>query len=83
MIHHATDHTALFTTYGGVIASVTLYDLRISELGVIVSALVAVLGFSVHVWITVKRNRREQELFNLQMELLRHGTKATDAGAGP
>lgn len=75
MIHHATDHTALFTTYGGVIASVTLYDLRISELGVIVSALVAVSGFMLHLWITLKRNQREKELHRLQMEILRNDSQ--------
>lgn len=77
----AIDHAALLTTYGGAVTSLTLWGLRLSDLSVMVSAFVAILGFAVHLWITVKRDRREQEIHLTQLEILRNGNPSVDKGA--
>lgn len=74
------DHAALLTTYGGAVTSMTLWGLRLSDISVMVSAFVAILGFGVHLWITLKRNGREQELHTIHMERLRNGDPSVDKG---
>lgn len=47
-------------TYVGTTAAVTLWGLSISDVAVIVSTTVAVLGFALHLWLSIRRERREK-----------------------
>ena len=47
--------------YGGAATTGILWGLSVSEVAVIVSALVAVLGFIVHAWSVVRKDRRDGE----------------------
>lgn len=57
--------------YGGAGSAITVWGLQLSEIAAILSALVAVLGFAVHVWYTLQRNRRAEETHRAEMEGLR------------
>jgi hypothetical protein len=55
----STETLARAATWCGTTSAVTLWGLQVSDLAVIVSAGVAVLGFFVHVIMTMRRERRE------------------------
>lgn len=54
--------------YGGAASSLVLWGLRLGDVAAMVSAVVAVLGFALHVWATWRRDRREAERHRLEME---------------
>lgn len=78
-----TDTTAQVAMYGGAATAGTIWHLQLGDVGVIVSMLVAVLGFAVHAWALWRKDRRAQELHQLNVEALR-GAKAAvkETGAG-
>lgn len=47
-------------TVASAATSITLFGLSVSEVAVIVSAVVAVASFALHVWYTLEKNRREE-----------------------
>lgn len=47
--------------YGGAAATGIFWGLSVSDLAVILSMIVAVLGFIVHAWATIRKDRRELE----------------------
>ncbi len=47
--------------YGGAMATGVFWGLSVSDIAVILSAFVAFLGFLVHAWATIRKDRREQE----------------------
>lgn len=55
-----TDRAAEASTYVATIATVTLWGLSLSEIAVTFSALVAGMSFAVHLWASVRRDRREE-----------------------
>lgn len=69
------DSGAQTSTYTGAGVAVYYGWFNIHEWAAIAGALVAVLGFAVHVWYTVQRNRRAEEAHRAEMEGLR-GAKA-------
>jgi hypothetical protein len=81
MTETVADHAAQVTTYAGASSAAVFWGLQISDIGVIVSALVAVLGFCLHVWLSLRRERREQQQHRLVMEKM-SGAKTSDVAAG-
>lgn len=69
------DPAAQVAMYGGAATAGAFWHLQLGDVGVIVSMLVAVLGFAVHAWALVRKDRRAQELHQLNVEALR-GAKA-------
>lgn len=57
------------TSLASAATSITLFGLSASELGVAVSAAVAVLTFAMHVWYTVRKDRRAREIHRRRLEL--------------
>jgi len=53
--------------YGGAAATGVFWGLSVSDLAVIVSMIVAVLGFIIHAWATIRKDRRELERHNAIM----------------
>lgn len=49
--------------------SITLFGMNASEFGVLVSAIVAVLTFGLHVWYTVRKDTRAREIHKRRLEL--------------
>lgn len=58
-------------TYGGAGGAFVLWGLHLSDLGVIVSAIVALAGFAVQLYLAVVRERREREFYRQRMETMR------------
>lgn len=48
--------------------SITLFGFSVSELGVIVSALVALATFGMHVWYTLRKDARAREIHKRRIE---------------
>ena len=48
--------------------SITLFGMSVSVLGVIVSAVVALATFGLHVWYTVRKDRRAREIHKRRIE---------------
>jgi hypothetical protein len=61
--------------YGGAAVTGVLWGLSVPDWAVIISMLVAVMGFIVHAWATVRKDRREAAAHDAQMQEL----KATHA----
>ena len=61
--------------YGGAATTGVLWGLSVSEVAVVISMIVAVLGFIVHTWAVVRKDRREAQEHAAQMAELRatHG----------
>jgi len=57
--------------YGGAAATGLFWGLSVSDIAVILSALVAVAGFIVHAWATIRKDRREKEQHDAHMAELR------------
>jgi len=57
--------------YGGAAATGVLWGLSVSDVAVIGSMIVAVLGFIVHAWATIRKDRREAERHAAAMAELR------------
>jgi hypothetical protein len=55
-----TDRAAEASTYIATIATVTFWGLSISEIAVTFSAIVAGMSFAVHLWASIRRDRREE-----------------------
>lgn len=49
--------------------SITLFGFSISEWGVLISAVVAVLTFGLHVWYTVRKDKRAREIHKRRLEI--------------
>lgn len=79
--HHVTEKLSEVATYGGATSAGILWGLQISDIGVIVSVVVAVLGFAVSLWFHITRERREQEQHKLIMEMMRRGASTVDVKA--
>lgn len=47
--------------YGGAASAGIMWGMSLSEIAVLISAIVAVLGFILHTWATFRRDRREME----------------------
>lgn len=60
--------TADVAMYGGAASSLVLWGLRVGDVAAMVSAVIALLGFAVHVWATLRRDKREAERHRVQME---------------
>lgn len=63
--------------YGGTASAFTLWGLNLSELGVIVSALVAVVGLGLQLYVMLRRERREREYHKVRMETLTSDTQGS------
>jgi len=61
--------------YGGAAATGIMWGLSVSDLAVILSMIVAVLGFIVHAWATIRKDKRELEMHQATMAI----AKATGA----
>lgn len=48
--------------------SITLFGMSMSELGVIVSAIVAVATFALHVWCTLRKDARARDIHKRRIE---------------
>jgi hypothetical protein len=81
MTYNIVEKLGEVTTYSGATAAAVFWGLQISDVGVIVSTLIAVLGFGVHVWAHIRRERRDQERHRLVMEMMKSGTAQIDVGA--
>ncbi len=57
--------------YGGAATTGILWGLSVSEVAVFLSAFVAVLGFIVHTWATIRKDKREAERHAAAMKELR------------
>ena len=77
MTEQMIDKGAQVTTFAGSAVSITVWGLDISDLGVIVSATVAVCGLVVHVWYTLRKDRRAQQAHERAM-WGRNGAAPTD-----
>ena len=77
MIDKGLDQVAQAATYGGATAAAVFWGLSVSDIGVIVSATVAVVGLTFHIYLSVKREHREVARHRLAMEALRSGTQTT------
>jgi len=64
---------SLAVTSIGASTAAVLWGLHLSDIGVIVSMLVAFLGFGIHLWATLRSDQRAQEQHDATMELLRNG----------
>jgi len=53
--------------YGGAATTGVLWGLAVSDVAVILSMVVAVLGFLVHAWATIRKDRRELEHHKAKM----------------
>lgn len=60
------DHGAQLTMYGGAGTAVTIWGLNLGEWAAVVSAGVAVLGFIVHCWAVLRKDRREERRLKLE-----------------
>lgn len=49
-------------------SGVTMFGLNISEIGVIVSAIVAVVSCALHAWCALRKDRREREIYKRCLE---------------
>lgn len=76
------EQASTVATYGGAATSIVFWGLSLSELGVIVSAVVALVGLVVSVVMAVRRDRRERALFNLRMGELRSDNSKTSRQTG-
>lgn len=63
--------------YGGAATAFTLWGLHLSELGVIVSSSVAVIGLAVQVWVRWRQDKRDREFHLVRMETLRNDAEAS------
>lgn len=68
MTHPILEQAATAATYGGATSAAVFWGLHLSDIGVIVSVLVAVLGFAVNTWARVRSDRRERERHELLKE---------------
>lgn len=71
------EHGAASLTYAASTSTIVIWGLQLSEWAAIVSTLIAVLGFVVHLWAQLRRERRAAEQHDLVMETLRHGAGTT------
>lgn len=71
--HRLVEPLTLAVTYSGATSAAVLWGLHISDVGVIVSMLIAGAGLAVNIWATLRRERREQEQHRLMKETLRNG----------
>lgn len=76
MVGKVIDPGAQVAMYGGAGTAITVWGLQLSEWAAIVSAAVAVVGLIVHVWATIRKDGRAQELHRASLEELRANTKA-------
>lgn len=65
------------TTYLAAATSGVLWGFSISDLAVLVSTGVAVFGFLLHLWATLRRDRRQTEAHRLMMEKAKDGSAET------
>lgn len=68
----AVERAAEMGTYAGAAVSVSLWGLSVSEIAVTASAVFAGLSFLVHLWLSVRRDRREQIKAKLETARLSH-----------
>ena len=61
---HATGQAALASAA----TSITLFGMSISEVGVIVSAIIAVATFGLHVWYTLRKDARARDIHKRRIE---------------
>ena len=73
MIPREVDSAAQAAMYGGSGGAVVVWGLQLSELAAIISAGVAILGFLVHLWATVRKDRRAEEAHRAELEALKRG----------
>lgn len=64
---HGVEVAGRTMTYGGGMSAVAAWSLSWPEVAAITGAVIAVLGFAVQVWATVRRDRREAELHRVRM----------------
>ncbi len=74
-LEHIGNSVAEGTTYVGATSAAFFWGLSIGDVGVIVSMAVAVLGFIVHIWLSIRRERRAIERHRATMEKLREPSK--------
>lgn len=72
------DTAAQTAMYGGAGGGIVVWGLQLSDLAAIVSALVAVVGLLVHIWASVKRDRRAEEAHRAEMSRLKEGPNHAD-----
>lgn len=63
----AVDTAGQGAMYGGAAVTGVLWGLSVSDVAVIGSMIVAVLGFCVHAWATIRKDRRELEQHKAMM----------------
>lgn len=68
------------SVYTGAGISVYYGWFNVHEWAAIAGATVAVLGFAVHLWYTLQKNRRAEEAHRAEMEGLRGGTTVERRG---
>lgn len=66
----ALEAIAPVATYSGATVSAVFWGLSISDLGIIISTTVAVLGFLAHIWLSIRRERRAIERHAATLETL-------------
>jgi membrane protein implicated in regulation of membrane protease activity len=74
------ERTGATTTLGGAASTVALWGLSVPDWAVIVSAAVAVAGFFLHFFATMRKEKRAQELHAAQLEGLRNGVTKNVSG---
>lgn len=65
---HDPAHVTGVASLASASTSITLFGLSVSELGVIVSAFIAVATFGLHVWYTLRKDRRAREIHKRRLE---------------
>lgn len=69
-IHNQIDpaHVTGQASLASAATSITLFGFSVSELGVIVSAVVALATFALHVWYTLRKDRRAREIHEARLK---------------
>lgn len=76
ILDQATQNGPVTVTYGGAVTSFALWGLQISEIGVLISAFVAICGLALQFYVTVKREKRAREEHKVKLESMRNGATA-------
>lgn len=66
---HDPAHLSGTASLASAATSITLFGMSLSDLGVIVSAVVALATFVLHVWYTLRKDARAREVHARRLEL--------------
>lgn len=71
------------TAYGGAGAAIASWGFSVGDVAVVVSTIVAVLGFVLHAWATIRRDRRQADAHRILKEKHENGSSETHEEGTP